>query len=349
VTNPWKTGYTADDSYGGIVPGNHITLKIEKGAQSTVVKRVVGEFASTMTTSGLPAEAYSERTQLPTKAPASAAAHAIILVACSSQKSTSGETPYPRDTLLSQQLASEEAIASLIRARVRALRLIQQGKLLGVEFAEGNRLARKQNRDLIQGPDLGGNANGPKYLPAFRRYIGRCYQADAGLWEKFYAGPDAQHIDFWIVSGLYGLVPAFDPIQNYDCHLTDAIEGEGVTLADSWRPHLTAAINLRIEAIRSMTSGTIRIIDLLNEVAYRDVISWSKLPGSVEVLHSMFQKKSGRATLDDIGVFLAALIANPRTAFELQPDQFFPDLKFADGDQIAFESLIGAMGNRVAR
>ncbi len=187
VRNPWKTGYTADDRHGGVVPGNHTTVKIKKGSQSTVVKLVVDELASTMTTSGLPAEAYFERTQLPTKAPA-AAAHAIILVACSAQKSTSGETPYPRDTLLSQQLASEEAIASLIRARVRALSLIQQGKLLGVEFAEGNRLARKQNRGLIQGPDLGGNANGTKYLPAFRRYIGRCYQTDADLWEKFYAG-----------------------------------------------------------------------------------------------------------------------------------------------------------------
>ncbi len=98
-----------------------------------------------------------------------------------------------------------------------------------------------------------------------------------------------------------------------------------------------------------MTSGWIRIIDLLNEVAYRDVISWNKLHGSVEVLHSMFKKKSGRATLDDIGVFLATLIANPRTAFELQPDRLLPHHKFADGDQIAFESLIGAMGNRVTR
>jgi pimeloyl-ACP methyl ester carboxylesterase len=349
VKNQRGTSYTADDRHGGVVPGNHSNAKSKKGAQSTVVKVVVDELASTMTTSGMISEVHTATRQLPTLTPVSSAAHAIILVACSAHKSNSNETLYPKNTLMLQQLAIEEATASLFRARVRVLNLIKQGKLLGVEFAEGNRLSRKQNRDLVHGPDLGGNEDGPKYLPAFRRYIGRCYQADASLWERFYAGPDALHVDLWIVSGLYGLVPAFDPIQNYDCHLSDAIEGEGATLADYWRPHLTAALNQRIRTLQSITNGRIRIIDLLNEVAYRDAISWNKLTGSVEVLHSMFKNKSGRATLDNIGEFLAALIANPKTVFDLKPDQFWSHHKFADEDQIAFESLIGAMGSQIAR
>ena len=69
-------------------------------------------------------------------------------------------------------------IAKVFETRVRIRTLIESGVLEGGEFKEGNRILRLQNKKLYLGPDFGSDVNKARFLPAYQRYLGRCYQCD---------------------------------------------------------------------------------------------------------------------------------------------------------------------------
>ena len=356
VSNGAGAGYTVDDKYGGVVAGSHSTIKLEKDPQSTLVKRIVQELAESISTSNSSSPDSLIKPPLPTPSPSpgvsGAAEHAMILVGCTARKSDADETWCPDRDLMSGLLGNDEITAMIRRGRVRVLNAIQQGRVRGVEFVQGNRLAREENRRLIMGPDFGGLANEQKYLPAYARYRGRTFHnTKAADWEKLYSGKAQQTVEVWIMSGLYGLLPAAEAIQNYDCHLTDVVEGDGGTLADFWRPQLTAALVQRLTTIRAHASGdcAIRIIDLLGEQAYRSVINWQDVYQQADVYHCAFRKEAGRDTLDNIGWYLGDLIHQPDRVFAIKHNEFYAHPTFLDGDEIVFEHMLGALGSKVAR
>jgi len=117
----------------------------------------------------------------------------LILIACCKTKAPGGTTTYPGSEL--EQYMPAHAYRRLLEARSELARLL----------------------GLPPGPDLGGLASGEpiQYLPAWQRYEGHVYSCK-GMKELY---PHAQSKKILIISALYGLVDANDPIRRYDVHM----------------------------------------------------------------------------------------------------------------------------------
>jgi len=154
----------------------------------------------------------------------------VILISCSSHKRSDGEA-HPRTHTIADTIANERLVHDVFKCRRHIRELLQLGSVDGTEFQEGNRGARPENRELIAGPDFGGRVNEPKYLRAYLRYTGRCYQVKPEEWSRFFALKSEERPIILVLSGLYGLIDIREYIQNYDCHLTDTvIDGGGGSL-----------------------------------------------------------------------------------------------------------------------
>jgi hypothetical protein len=118
----------------------------------------------------------------------------VIIIPCSGQKLSGGRAHYPEPRLLE---TLGEAVFDQLLATRREL-----GGLIG----------------LSPGPDLGGSdpSEGIEYRPAFERYDGIMYQR-AELRRLFSSFPGR----VLIISALYGLLDAGDPIRSYDLTMDD--------------------------------------------------------------------------------------------------------------------------------
>lgn len=107
------------------------------------------------------------------------------------------------------------------------------------------------------GPDLdGAPANQPlNYLPAYQRYQGRVYER--GQVQALY--PNSQNKRIVIISALYGLLDASDPIRNYDLAMDKRYPGTGL-LSNWWRKQNLGAL----VAQYILTLQPTRIHDLLS-------------------------------------------------------------------------------------
>jgi len=229
---------------------------------------------------------------------------------------------------------------AILEARVHIKRLIESGSLEGSEFKEGNRALRAPNRSLHLGPDFGGTINKARYLPAYRRYIGRCYQASPEEWDRFFELPAAHRPDILIVSGLYGVYPADEYIQNYDVHLTDLDVRQSCTLQDLWRPLLTQVLLSRLAWIEQGGCTIGRVFDLLTEELYRAVFDWETIGAHYTVLRQTFLRRSGREALDNAGIWLKKIVNSPALLLDVEPGEVFDDPEFLDQDQMRFDGLV---------
>jgi Peroxide stress protein YaaA len=227
--------------------------------------------------------------------------------------------------------------------------LLQSGRIDGTEFKEGNRAGRPENRALVLGPDFGGAINEPKYLPAYWRYSGRTYQASRDDWTTFSNFPESLRPSILIMSGLYGLIPFDEYIQNYDCHITDTDLQTGQPVLKYWGSTLTDILLSHCDRLESEGMKVGPIIDLLSEKSYQEAIDWQRVYSQQSVLHRVFQKKSDREALVNMGIFLRTLLREPMKASRLVPDQFFDEPEFLEPDRIAFERKLGASPLAVAR
>ena len=219
-----------------------------------------------------------------------------------------------------------------------------------VDKESGENRKRIENRELIDGPDFGGNIQGKKYLPAYKRYKGRFFtELDEEDWEK--AKEKGYHI--LIVSGLYGLISFEDSIQNYDCHLTDEIIGgnyKGKTLKDYWGETLTDGL---IDYIKEKKIDM--IIDLISEETYQYSIKWKEIEEDKElrILHRVFEKEAGPRFnfLYNLGRFFKYDIINksPEEVRKIKVskpgDLHFIERNYFEGnDRIIFESKLYELG-----
>ncbi len=126
----------------------------------------------------------------------------IVLIACCDRKAAGGSTDYPGSEI--EKSLDHSTFQQLLSLRRELCRIIRD--------------------DEIPGPDLGGVATMPiKYFPAYERYDGIVYRS--GCIGELIAS--AKDIRIFIVSALYGLLDANDPIRYYNHAMSDTIPGIG--------------------------------------------------------------------------------------------------------------------------
>ncbi len=362
VDRPASWAMTKDDIYEGPLPGSHTSIKEDLTPNSTLIRRIA-QVITTYRQPDIHIKLKAAEARLESERMERAAAQAgplqeqrarnrgvrdVIVLSCSFGKETQGNELHPGQTEVVRTVADSDVGMVALQTRVKIMTLIQQGRLEGVEFKEGNRAARRENRDLLLGPDFGGAINEPRYLPAYRRYRGRSYQANDQEWRQFMALADNRP-DILIMSGLYGLFPAEEYLQNYDCHITDVDINSGITVKDYWGGVMTDVLLSHL-AWLEVSGWTLRhVIDLLSEKSYQAAIDWSRVYPRASVLHRIFQKRAGREALHNMGAWLRKIIRDPRQLDTLRPDIFYDDPDFRDADRIAFEARLGESRLEAAR
>lgn len=172
-----------------------------------------------------------------------------FITTCSAQKRADDEVPYPESELFTRPGVE------LLRARGAMYRAVRAHEVAG------------DLRGAAEGRDVDGDVEkGGPYLPAFRRY-------GAGSFVSALRTAFGNNFDYWLsefdlffISGLYGLVDAQEPIQNYNVDLTDA--------ADRWdRGLLTKAL---LEKLGAPADGT-TLLDCCVNPAYARLVDWDSV------------------------------------------------------------------------
>ena len=270
----------------------------------------------------------------------------LILISCSHDKnSENGE--FTTENFISSISENRE---KFLEKRRNIKDWIQKGWVVDKESGE-NRDTRRENTELIDGPDFGQDVQEKRYLPAYKRYEGRFFsQLDEKDWHT--AKEKGYHI--LIISGLYGLLSFNDSIQAYNCHLTDRIIGDIMehegTLSDYWVDTLTEGLKEYIEK-----NNIDMIIDLISEESYQHSIKWEEEieKKQLRILHRVFEKEVGPRSyfLPNLGRFFKNDIINksPEEIRKIKVSRL-GDLHFIErdyfkgNDRIIFESKLYELG-----
>ena len=135
-------------------------------------------------------------------------------------------------------------------------------------------------RGGIKGPDFGGSSAG-QYLPAFERYEPGAFMS--GLMGALNRQKDLTDLWFSInslffISGLYGIVEAREPIQNYDLKLANSQK--------FWKPALMAQ---RLMGSLQKTECKL-ILNCCAALEYSNMVDWDLVQDKFEVLHVVGEK-----------------------------------------------------------
>ena len=160
------------------------------------------------------------------------------------------------------------------------------------------------------GPDFGvadaDAEEGALYLPAYQRYEqGSFMSALLGRLRALNPEQDnQQNLESWFecngllfISGLYGLVDAREPIQNYDVDMTGMA-------ADHWHKHRRDLT----EALMQRSQGSC-LLDCCGDSRYSSLIDWNKIPDDTRLFHAVNSKdpkREGSQIRAEAGAFAAA-------------------------------------------
>jgi len=231
----------------------------------------------------------------------------LILTICSNTKQTKGEVAnYDTEARKITGDIYGRLIKQINNARNWAFDRITRPGYKG-------RYERKtpSNQALKRGPDISGDAaeRGGLYLPALKRYMGRFYKefrkAVGNIDDHIQRMEDASDYHMLIVSGLYGLLTPTEPIQNYDCHVT---EDQAVRKRWAQNDLLTELVVAYINK-----HGITRVFDCMAEDSYRRLIDWELLERrtGIEVLHAHSRKgeRVGIDLLPELGKAVGLLLS----------------------------------------
>lgn len=356
VGQPFANFFTKYDNDEGIVPGSHGSAKLDQDANSSLLARIsqlvvlsssVGKHAQESRIQAIKASTRErEQAALSTPRVTSWAAGKpneidLLLISCSNTKSDSEQIFYEAGNSITDMLADPSVRQLVYETRNRVVVSVQGAQIDGLEFKEGNRASKPANKALKFGPDIGGQLNEKVYLPAYKRYKGRCYQASPTDWESLLRPQGHPHV--LIMSGLYGLILPTDPIQNYDVHITDVDRSSGLNLQSYWKDRelMTEILLSHIKWIEQNKGPIGRIVDCLSELSYQETINWSLLEHRWPVFHRVFEKSAGRDSLENLGIWIRDVLQQPKLLKEIQPDLFYENAGFTTPDRIAFEQVIG--------
>jgi cytoplasmic iron level regulating protein YaaA (DUF328/UPF0246 family) len=142
----------------------------------------------------------------------------IILIPCSGSKIPGGQTN-SQPSKLADRL-SPPTFQKLVNARQEIAAILKKDQNHGLGFKDDN--------------------EGPKFLPAFRRYQGLIYaHSDTSRLYPAFKGR------LVIVSALYGLLDGNDLIRNYELSMKDTLP-TGMKVHTFWRRHELREILLEI-------------------------------------------------------------------------------------------------------
>ena len=160
---------------------------------------------------------------------------------------------------------------------------------------QGIRLAdHPHNRALARGADFGGTRR-VEYMPAVDRYRGRFFLAlDAANRQRCKA--ERRTV---VLSGLYGMLLAGEPIQLYSCPLTPDV-------AEIWQAD---------SLLTDMLCGYVRrngiacVVDLTAMEAYRRLIDWQTVANHAGVIHCFDTVAAGESALTSFGAVFQQLLS----------------------------------------
>ena len=125
-------------------------------------------------------------------------------------------------------------------------------------------------------------------------------------------------------SGLYGIVEADEPIQNYSC----PIDHKSIDVQKIWRSNgvISQAIVEYISTLKQTQGIEVRrIIDLTAMKIYRDLVDWSAIHHQTraEVLHCFHRKLAGDTALEAFATFFRdyLLMLSTEELLALEPDR----------------------------
>ena len=139
-------------------------------------------------------------------------------------------------------------------------------------------------RGAVQGPDFIRDSNGAGfYLPAHVRYARGQFMTSLEAELK-------EALDLWFhenrlvfISGLYGIVDASEPIQNYDVELEGLAEGY-------WRENRNALT----DCLRGFLEEGSILLDCCGEPRYSDLIDWQDIEQrGFQVFHAIDRLREG--------------------------------------------------------
>jgi len=265
----------------------------------------------------------------------------LILISCSDHKMPYGRPMAPGTDPI-PWLQDSELHGRLLKTRHLVLHYIKTMKLCDMERKQGNRGYDPVNRGLVNGPDFGGDDYSGLYLPACLRYIGRFFREVRGnlsdddtlkLWQR-----SCGRYRVLIVSGLYGLVSPFDPIQEYTCHFTDRIMDNGKGLQTIWRDLLAEIICYLAKEAGS--GHKVKLVDLLSEESYQDAFDWGLISKHATCFNRAYKLKAGPETLiNSARFFRSEFLCDKKAPPELFHDKFIHKEYFDDPEErILFEA-----------
>ncbi len=229
--------------------------------------------------------------------------------------------------------ASRETLPNLRRWLLNGRREVfdllhgENGRLHNDDQMGGFRDLRGGNRSLKLGPDFGEPDCGEEvYRPAYLRYSGRFFseleKLNIDLSRDFWNELPRDRVEVLFVSGLYGLLYWDDAIQEYDCHLSDSIEGQEQmrTVAELWKPLLTDVLCEFINTEKRHGRPIGHVFDLLSEELYQGLFDWERVcsKARVQVHHRVFRRITGSDALP----FIAQVLATQLTAFYEESNLF---------------------------
>ena len=225
----------------------------------------------------------------------------LFVTACSLTKEAGGVFEYDGGAAILASL--EQRLAESLMERRNAVRKLVKGG--GDADWQGIQLAdHPHNRTLAQGEDFGGTRR-VEYMPAIDRYKGRFFLAlDAESRQR--CKTERRTL---ILSGLYGMLLAGEPIQLYSCPLTPDV-------AKIWQEDslLTSMLCGYVQG-----NGIACVVDLTAMEAYRRLIDWQTVANHAGVMHCFDAAAAGEYALTSFGgVFRQLLSMDAEELFALE-------------------------------
>ena len=207
--------------------------------------------------------------------------------------------------------------------------MLKDAKLADGFERGGNRAHQPSNRNLRHGLDLGGVRGAAVegvYLPAWKRYTGRCYvPVEESAWRNYPIIGSARFLVL-IMSGLYGLVEAQEKIQEYDVHLTDTHVDSGQSVKSMWSELLTETIEIYIQ--QAFRGRKVNIFNLLCDRHYVGAIQWHELSKECSVFHLGSPSLEDVELLPSAGTILNYILIDPEKLEHISRDEEYSIAKF---------------------
>ena len=215
----------------------------------------------------------------------------LFVTACSLTKEPGGVSTFDQGATIAAVTPRDAERLASRRNEVREL-------VKGGETANWQGVPLKDlvyNRDLVRSSEFGGRKGGT-YMPALDRYQGRFFQALGDAGKARCKSSDS----LLIVSGLYGLLRASEPVQLYSCPL----------LADVAAIWQRDALLTDIVCAYVKRNDVLRVFDLTAMEAYRELIDWRRVAADgTDVLHCFDTMAAGESALTSFGRFFRYLLS----------------------------------------